>query len=361
MSRGTLRAITLVVFTFSTLLSVAVAEGIARFFIQLPQAKIYPQVRYQPHPVRGFTLQPNQTAYTKDQFATIDMLGFRTNGPKATSVIPKLRILALGDSFTFGYGVADYETWPAMLERALSYKIEVTNAGTTSYNVFHEFDLLREKGLALKPEVVIHGLYWNDHLMNRPPRATDPPLLTTDGHFAWDGDDDPASGPLWLSGVRWLRGHSVLANAALTQARRYFVPANSGVHQYDLEYRKLLAGELLPESWQVIEDFYRDMKQLGEESGFKVYVIIFPVRDIVTMPDSANHGYARLIREILDRQGISYLDGIALWHQARLGVNLFLPYDEHLTAEGYRIIANALAADFCSKKFHRAFDIACES
>lgn len=345
----------------STLFSVAVAEGIARFFIKLPQAKLYPQVRYHPHPVRGFTLKPNQTAYTKDQLATIDVLGFRINGMSTTSASPKLRILALGDSFTFGYGVADHETWPALLERTFGPKVQVTNAGTTSYNLFHEFDLLKEKGLRLKPGVVIHALYWNDHLMNRPPRPADPPLLTQDGHFSWDGDDNPASGPLWLSAARWLKGHSVLVNAAMTQARRHLAPVNSGVHLYDLEYRKLLAGELVPESWQVVDDFYRDMKQLGVESGFTVYVVILPVRDIVTMPNAANHPYPRHIREILDRQGIPYLDGIALWHRGGLGEDLFLPYDEHLAAEGYRIITDALIADFCSRKWERSFDIPCES
>lgn len=347
-SRRSLRAFTLVLLIASTSLSVAVAEGIARFFIKLPQERIYPQVRYQAHPIRGFTLRPNQTAFTKDQSATIDMLGFRTSGMTATTDMPTFRILALGDSFTFGYGVADYETWPAVLERKLGPRVQVINAGTTSYSVFHELDLLKEKGLGLKPRVVIHGLYWNDHMMNRPPRPTDPPLLTADGHFAWDGDDNPASDPPWLRAVRWLRGHSVLANSALTQARRYFTPPNSGVHLYDVEYRKFLAGDLVPEAWQVVDDFYRDIKQLGEESGFRVYVVIFPVRDIIAMPDPVNHVYPKYIRGLLDRHGIPYLDGFAFWQQAQLGVDLFLPYDEHLTAEGYRIISEGVAASLCS-------------
>lgn len=340
--------VTVVLLITSIMLSMAVAEGIARFFISLPQGTIYPQVRYQPHPVRGFTLKPNQKAYTKDESATIDVKGFRINGTTATTGIPTLRILALGDSFTFGYGVADHETWPAMLEQKLGPGVRVTNAGTTSYNVFHELDLFREKGAGLNPEVVIHGLYWNDHLMNRPPRPTDPALLTSDGHFTWDGDDNPAGEPLWLSWARWLKGHSVLAYAVHTQARRYLVSQNSGVHQYDAEYRKLLAGNLVTEEWQDVENFYEEIKRLGEKSGFKVYVIIFPVRDIITMPDPVNHAYPRHIRGILDRHRIPYLDGFALWHQAQLGISLFLPYDEHLTAEGYRIVSEAAAVKFCS-------------
>lgn len=350
MSQRTVRVFTVMLLFSSTVFSVAVAEGIARFFIHLPQERIYPQVRYQAHPVRGFTLRSAQIAYTKDQIATIDRFGFRINGVPASKSIPKIRILALGDSFTFGYGVADHETWPAALERKLGSTVEIINAGTTSYNVFHEFNILREKGLGLNPGLVIHGLYWNDYMMNRPPRPTDPPLLTADGHFMWDGDDNPESGPFWLRGFRWLKGHSVLANSALMQAKRYITPPDSGVHLYDLEYRKLLAGELVPEAWQVVDNFYRELKQLGEETGFSVYVIIFPVRDIITMPDPANHVYPKYIRGMLDRHGIPYLDGFALWHQAKLGVDLFLPYDDHLAAEGYRIISDEVAASLCSDK-----------
>jgi lysophospholipase L1-like esterase len=341
------------------MLSVAVAEGIARLFIKLPQERIYPQVRYQAHAVRGFTLQPGQSAFTNDQSATVDMRGFRTNGVTANTRIPKFRLLALGDSFTFGYGVADHETWPAVLERKLGPMFQVINAGTTSYNVFHELNLLKEKGLDLKPRAVIHGLYWNDHMMNRRPRPGDPPLLTADGHFTWDGDDNPGSRPLWLSAVHWLKGHSVLVNAALTQARRYLVPSNAGVNRYDRAYRRFLKGELVPEAWQAVDDFYRDMKQLGEEFGFSVYVIIFPVRDIITMPDPANHAYPRHVREIFDRRGIPYFDGFALWHEAGLGVDLFLPRDEHLNADGYRIIADEVATRLCSGVMRDGFGTNC--
>lgn len=348
MSRRSLRVLTSVLLIASTVLSVAAAEGIARFFIQLPQERTYPQVRYQAHPVRGFTLSPNQIAFTKDQAATIDARGFRASGMTATAELSPFRIIALGDSFTFGYGVADHETWPAMLESRLGQKVQVINAGTTSYSVFHELDLFKEKGLGLKPRLLIHGLYWNDHMMNRPPRPTDPPLLTADGHFTWDGDDNPAGDPSWLRAARWLRSHSVLAYSAMTQLRRYLTPAESGAHLYDVEYRKFLAGELVPEAWQAVDDFYRDIKQLGEESGFIIYVIIFPVRDIVTMPDPANHVYPKYVRGLLEKHGIPYLDGIALWQQKKLGVDLFLPYDEHLTAEGYRVISEEVAARLCS-------------
>jgi hypothetical protein len=337
----------LMVLGCSSAASVTVAEFVARLFVQLPQPTIYPQVRYQPHAVRGFTLQPSQTAYTKNQTVTINALGFRVTGSpaKTTDAVPVW--LALGDSFTFGYGVADQEAWPALLERKHG-SVRVVNAGTVSYNLFHEWDLLRERMAEVKPTLVLHGLYWNDHLTNRPPRAGDPPLLTRDGHFVWDGDDNPGEDPLWVQGGRWLKQHSVLVYSGVNQARRYLFPKSSGVHLYDLKYRELLAGELPAEEWTGVEAFYRDLKELGQRTGFEVFVVIMPVRDIVTMRDPVNHPYPKFIRSLLDRQGIRYVDNFAVWKSQKLGAEVFLPHDEHLTAEGYTILTNALVSKLCT-------------
>lgn len=146
MSQWSLRALILVQLIASTVLSVAVAEGIARLFIELSQERIYPQVRYHPHPVRGLTLRPSQAGDSKDRSATIDWLVFRINGMTVTTGVPTLRILALGDSCLFGYGVADHEIWLAVRERKLGPRVQVITAGATGYNVFHELSLLRRKG-----------------------------------------------------------------------------------------------------------------------------------------------------------------------------------------------------------------------
>lgn len=336
------------VLLLSSVVSLGVAEGIARLFVQLPQPTIYPQVRYEPHPIRGFTLRPSQMAYTKDQTATIDPRGFRVTRHHADHHANRPVWLALGDSFTFGYGVGDDEAWPALLQHKLGHGVEVVNAGTVSYNLFHEWDLLREKAPDLKPALVLHGLYWNDHLANHPPRPGDPPLLTGDGHFVWDGDDNPDESPLWVRAGRWLKQHSVLIYAGVNQVRRYLSSSNSGVHLYDFKYRTLLAGELPTEEWIGVEPFYRGLKELGERDGFEVFVVIMPVRDIITMPDPVNHPYPKFIRSLLDRQGIPYLDGFALWKEQRLGAEQFLPHDEHLTAQGHKLLADALVSKLCA-------------
>jgi len=96
--------------------SLATGEALLRAVVTLPLPRIQPEVRYLPHPVRRFTLAPSQTAFTYCAPVVIDARGFRVNGREPTRDTAGLTIRALGDSFTFGLGVRDEETWPAQLE-----------------------------------------------------------------------------------------------------------------------------------------------------------------------------------------------------------------------------------------------------
>src|SRR5436853_7165688 len=180
-----------------------------------------PQVRYRPHAVRSFTLQPCQSGvYSVSASVDIDCRGFRTNGHDQNNGGSPV-ILALGDSFTFGFGVGNSETWPARLAAILREggcpTVQVINAGTISYGVFQELDLLMEQLSGLKPHVVIHGLYWNDYPSAHPPRAGDPQVLTPEGLFVWD---NPVVDSWGRGSAKWILGHSSLATLAYRASRR---------------------------------------------------------------------------------------------------------------------------------------------
>ncbi len=77
----------------------------------------------------------------------------------------KYRILFLGDSMTFGYGVEAEETYPKVLEKILNEKnnsYETINAGITAYNTAQELTYLETEGLKYKPNLVILGFMLND-------------------------------------------------------------------------------------------------------------------------------------------------------------------------------------------------------
>ncbi len=323
--------------------SVALVEAVVRMKIRLPPPRPVPQVRYDPHPVRRFTLRPQQDAYTYDARVRIDQHGFRRNGgPDRFQT--RIRLFALGDSFTFGTGVSDSETWPARLEALLNVQItgevQVINGGIVSYGVFQELDLFRERGLSTRPHVLIHGLYWNDYMSNRPPRPGDPPVLTSKGYFVWD-DPTPPEGHVLRVG-KWVINHSALA-FTIKNVIRGLLARGTGTEAYEEAYQRLIAGTIDPTEWKSVEDFYRNLKGLGEKHGFVLYVVILPVLGIVDLPEPSKHPYPRYIRGMLNRLHISYLDGFTLWEARSLGSEMFLPHNRHLNAASYEIIAETLA------------------
>ena len=83
-----------------------------------------------------------RTAYSRDEFRRHDH-----------------RVIVLGDSFTFGLGVASEEAFPARMEARLRDELDgtvaVLNAGVISYSPFLQKLLLQKKLLEYRPTVVV--------------------------------------------------------------------------------------------------------------------------------------------------------------------------------------------------------------
>jgi lysophospholipase L1-like esterase len=84
-----------------------------------------------------------------------------------------VRILAVGDSSTFGYGVQTDETYTAVLERVLSKRfpgraVEVINAGTPGWSSGNGAAFLAREGLAWKPDAVLIHFGYNEQLGSGP-------------------------------------------------------------------------------------------------------------------------------------------------------------------------------------------------
>jgi hypothetical protein len=305
-----------------------------------------PQVRYRPHAVRTFTLQPCQSGvYSVSASVDIDCRGFRTNGHGEDDGGSPV-ILALGDSFTFGFGVDNSE---AILRKGGCPTARVINAGTMSYGVFQELDLLMERLSGLKPHVVIHGLYWNDYQSAHPPRAGGSPVLTSEGLFVWDNPPVDSWGRGW---TKWILGHSSLATLTYRASRRMEKRPPEATEGYAAEYERFVRGGLDPSVLAPVADFYRQFQTLGREHDFAPYVVVVPSVNVLEPGGALENPYRRFVVAQLDGLGIPYVDGYALWTRARLGSSTFLPQgkDAHLSASGYKALAEALAARLLQPK-----------
>ena len=73
------------------------------------------------------------------------------------------RIIAIGDSVTFGLGVHAHETWPAVLERSLD-DVEVFNLAMCGWDVEQSVSLAVGELEAWAPDLVVWGNFPNDIL-----------------------------------------------------------------------------------------------------------------------------------------------------------------------------------------------------
>lgn len=79
-------------------------------------------------------------------------------GAEPASEATGYRIVALGDSFTFGQGVNDDEAFPAVVGRELTaqgHDVEVLNFGVPGHGVVNAVTLLRRRLLDLEPDLVL--------------------------------------------------------------------------------------------------------------------------------------------------------------------------------------------------------------
>jgi lysophospholipase L1-like esterase len=88
----------------------------------------------------------------------------------------KPRVLVLGDSYAFGFGVNDDETFPHRLGELLGGRADVLNFGVPGYDLVQEVALLRAKGLAYDPDVVVLSVHPNDF---------EPPVFADADQLRW--------------------------------------------------------------------------------------------------------------------------------------------------------------------------------
>jgi lysophospholipase L1-like esterase len=96
--------------------------------------------------------------------ATINNLGFRGRDFPGGSR-KRRTIMTLGDSFTFGWGVADQETWSAVLEerlRAGGLDVEVVNLGQPGTYPAYYAEIAERAVPVLKPDLVIVAVNQGD-------------------------------------------------------------------------------------------------------------------------------------------------------------------------------------------------------
>lgn len=112
----------------------------------------------------GRSLRPNTDVMHKtsefDVRVRINSHGLRDDEIPYAKPAGTKRILFLGDSMTFGYGVEVQQAFPDLVRAALG--VQTINAGCPSYGTCDELDFFREEGVKYHPDIVAVVFFRND-------------------------------------------------------------------------------------------------------------------------------------------------------------------------------------------------------
>jgi len=124
-------------------------------------------------PGLDYEMKPDVHRIVNGMVITTNSLGMRGAEPLADRGPGDVRIVAIGDSLTFGMHVSAEEAWPGALQARLNSselpelagerrRYEVLNMGVSGYSTLDEALVVRWNAMALDPDLVIVGYYLND-------------------------------------------------------------------------------------------------------------------------------------------------------------------------------------------------------
>lgn len=170
--KGSRARYTIVLGTLSLVLAVSLGEMVVRFaggdMDYALEMWRYAHVlkRVTDDRAQVFAHRPGASAHLMGVDVRINSEGLRNREVRVKPVGTR-RVLLLGDSLTFGWGVKEEESIGPQLERALAttdprQPWEVINSGVGNYNTRLEVHFLEQQGLRYAPDVVVLNYYIND-------------------------------------------------------------------------------------------------------------------------------------------------------------------------------------------------------
>ena len=143
---------------------IAIGELGLRFFI--PSIDHSGLVKSTSTPIT-YEMKPNIRIVREGAEISTNSDGFRDTDFSGEPKSGQFLIAVLGDSFTFGQGVAQSKTFPVILQNLLNGsqnpgKFRVWNLGVSGYNTEQEAYLLKSFVLPKKPDWVVIGYNIND-------------------------------------------------------------------------------------------------------------------------------------------------------------------------------------------------------
>jgi lysophospholipase L1-like esterase len=345
----------------SILVSLLIAEVAVRWVRPQPVMTVSRGL-YVPDPPRRYRLQPGFRGTVGNRVEFDTRVSINQEGLRGAEVGPRtpgtFRVLALGDSFTFGVGARERDTFPVRLQEILSsrgVRAEVLNAGAPGYGVPDEAAWFERWGRPLDPDVILVAIFVGNDLQDAAPG---PRPAAVDGALVMPGE---STGSL----SRWLYYHSqlfvLLKNSSLGASLRRLLgrpePLETRQQREELElYAQDAPSETVRQGAVATE---RAVARLAGQAGkARVLAVLIPsliqvdphrwqanLRRFGLAPSRYDRNRPnQIFQGIFARHGIPVLDLTEPFaRDIARGGKIYYAIDQHLTPAGYALTARQVA------------------
>jgi len=271
-----------------------------------------------------YELRPGLRGRFLGREIAINSLGMRSP-ERAIEKPPRVfRIVGLGDSVMFGWGVAAEDSYPSILERSLAERFpdrrfEVWNLAVPGYDAVQEVESFAKQIDRLDPDLVVIGWVGND--MDLPNfLAAGPPVTALDRSFLAD-----------LVARRWRARHEPES----VDSGLFEVPHDEETGRFLLDRSEIPERYWALAGWDNMKDAYRRLRRMTAERGIPA-VVVFA-------------GGQRAFKTFCAEQGFLVVESqhLVLRYEKEHGVDRHVALqisqtDPHPNAIGHGLIAKAL-------------------
>lgn len=245
----------------------------------------------------GFGVRLDRVTHIK-----INSDGFRDREYTPAKPNNTFRIVVLGDSMTFGWGVEQNETYAELLETMLNHNLlrhyEVLNFGVPGHNTELEIGLLKKKAFKYDPDMILIG-YFPDDIRN-----------TTS-----------------MLSLRERIEEDLKVNSAPERVLLSLVIAMDLVD-------KEISPKPFDDVWSIVENPLNELGEIARVHNTRVAIVTVAYHTPSTHIDR--------LKDISQRNDWNFINLNEVFKQYRYEDLILHPQDEHYKAIGHRIIAEEI-------------------
>jgi len=338
----------LVLIVLGLLVATAMAELALRTVFTIPEVANPLYSFHESDPVLGWRGKSNWTA----RFRRPDFDALVTHGPDGWRRAepppppdPTRRVLFLGDSFTWGWGVSQGEVFSDKLQSRLAPEVAIYNRGINGFGTSQEYLLLQRELDARHYDAVALMFYLNDVGDNVSSKRGRRPLFELDGDTLVPRNQPPL--PLLNPINRFLKDHSrvfQIVDFEISMLVRSAGDEEEGAPPAgaaDVDYRHINGAA-------VTMRLLAEMQRLCTAHGTKFFLVYLPHTSEIA-GDVSSDPYVRavhdLVRDVAAQEHIPVIDlGPVFRERVQQGEALVFTHDEHWTPAGHEAAAAALLA-----------------